>query len=85
MYTDNTRELIFPDQYQRDLYNSRGVLPYLSQVSNNEQDGSGYCFNFTLSNGDKSHHGKSGVKFIHEIQEDVIKRTKYVDIAYRES
>ena len=57
------------------------MLPYLTGVANNEQDGRGCCLNFILSNGDKSHNGKS-VAYIHIIPDDIIKRTKYVDTAY---
>jgi hypothetical protein len=38
----------------RDGYKAEGVTPYLVGFENAEQNGTGYWFNFLLSNGDRS-------------------------------
>jgi hypothetical protein len=56
---DSTRDFEFSTQAKREQYIKIGELPCLSGFLNNLKDGSGYEFNFILSNGDRSTQGSS--------------------------
>ncbi len=53
----------YPTKAMSDEYKKKRVTPYIIGFENNEQNGTGVYFNFTLSNGHRSHQRDEGYTY----------------------